>query len=109
LIDTARQNLHLAITSFSLSFLAFDSFLPLQDYLLRPSHIIAFINAIPERRNAIILLTTCGIFVFVPTLCFILEDKRHMKRFIILVTVVVGCCLGVTLALEREVSCSPSV
>jgi hypothetical protein len=70
---------------------------------------MTFLNAIPERRNAVVLLAVCGTSVFVPTLCFVLEDQRRIICFIMLANVAVGVCLDASLALESGVSRWPPI
>jgi hypothetical protein len=103
IISTTCQYLYLAIPSFILSFLVFTTFLDLQGHLIRPSHIVAFLNAIPERRNAIVLLVLIALFAFVPSFCLVLEDSRRLKCFVVLVVVGSAGWWGATQALGKDV------
>jgi hypothetical protein len=101
-ISIVRQYVSLALSSFTLSFIFSKVSRNLQGYHARLSHVSAFLDAIPERRNAIVILTVIVVFTLMPTLCLILEGPGRLRYLVLFSIVSLWGWFGAVRALEKH-------
>jgi hypothetical protein len=100
-ISIVRQHVSLAFSSFTLSFLLFKVCRNLQGQHVRLAHVSAFLDAVPERRNAIVILTVIVVFTFMPTFCLVLEGQDRLRYLVLFFIVCVWSWFGAIQALDK--------